>query len=207
MNGYDAILFDFDGVLADTEPLHFEAWRETLKPYGIVLTWELYVEQCIGVADKEMLDFLRKLADPVVPLEVLWPEYKNKKLLFEQLVSGQSPIPAATVSMVHSLQGVKLAVVSSSFRAEIEPMLRMAGILDNFGALVFGDDVQNFKPHPEPYLTGAARLGALRPLVVEDSDAGAASGRAAGFDVLKVERAEDVPRRIAELGVAVGFLR
>ena len=204
MNGYDAILFDFDGVLADTEPIHFSAWREVLAPHGINLTWDVYVEKCVGVADKEMLDFLRTLAKPVVSLEVLWPEYKNKKTLFGQMVSNQSPIPSSTVALIKSLHGMKLAVVSSSFRAEIEPMLRVAGILDDFGALVFGDDVTHCKPHPEPYLTGAAKLSATRPLVVEDSEAGAASGRAAGFDVLKVERAERVSFMVRSL-LARGF--
>ena len=147
MNEYDAILFDFDGVLADTEPLHFSAWREVLIPHGIDLTWDVYVEKCIGVADKEMLDFLRTLATPAVSLDALWPEYANKKRLFQKLVADQSPIPEATVDLIKSLTQIKLAVVSSSFRAEIEPMLSRAGILENFSALVFGDDVTQFKPH------------------------------------------------------------
>ena len=196
MNEYDAILFDFDGVLADTEPLHFSAWREVLIPHGIDLTWNFYVEKCIGVADREMLDFLRTLANPAVSLDVLWPEYANKKRLFQKLVAGQSPISVATVDLIKSLAKIKLAVVSSSFRAEIEPMLRRAGILEHFGALVFGDDVTNFKPHPEPYLMAAAKLGAFRPLVVEDSDAGQASGKEAGYEVLRIVRAADVPEEV-----------
>ena len=75
-------------------------------------------------------------------------------------------------------------------------MLRRTGILEYFGALVFGDDVVKFKPHPEPYLMAAAKLEASRPLVVEDSETGAASGRAAGFEVLRIMRAEDLPGQV-----------
>ena len=52
-NKYQAILFDFDGVLADSEPLHYECWREVLKPYGIDLLWSVYSDKCIGVSDRD----------------------------------------------------------------------------------------------------------------------------------------------------------
>ena len=133
MNRYDAILFDFDGVLADTEPVHFACWREVLAPFGIDLTWPIYVERCIGVADQEMLNFLRTLATPMVELEELWAEYQKKKDLFRRNVADQTPIPSATVKLITSLKDYKLAVVSSSGRSEIEPMLQRAGM--GMGAL------------------------------------------------------------------------
>ncbi len=201
MKPYDSILFDFDGVLADTEPVHFDCWREVLAPFGIDLAWPVYVEQCIGVADQEMLNFLRTLTTPVVELEVLWGEYPKKKDLFQRRVADRSPIPGATVALVKSLAGYKLAVVSSSGRAEIEPILYRAGIAECFGTFVFGDDVTNFKPHPEPYLKAAASLGAIRPLVVEDSEAGAASGRAAGFDVLQLDHPANLSDRLKSFGI------
>jgi beta-phosphoglucomutase len=198
MNRYDAILFDFDGVLADTEPVHFACWREVLAPFGIDLTWPVYVERCIGVADQEMLNFLSTLASPPAQLDILWSEYKNKKDLFKRRVADHSPIHPATVALVKSLANYKLAVVSSSGRSEIEPILQRAGIIDCFGVLVFGDDVTKFKPHPEPYQKAAASLNVIRPLVVEDSEAGATSGRAAGFDVLKLDHPRNLARAVEE---------
>ena len=194
-NRYDAILFDFDGVLADTEPLHFACWREVLAPHGIDLTWPVYIDRCIGVADREMFSVLRSLASPEMELEKLFTKYPEKKELFCRKLLDNSPIPVGTVNLIRSLNAYKLAVVSSSGRSEIEPILNRAGILDRFGALVFGDDVAHFKPHPEPYLRAAAMLSASRPLVVEDSEAGAMSGRAAGFDVLRI----DSPANLSEL--------
>jgi len=93
------------------------------------------------------------------------------------------------IRLLDSLDGYKLALVSSTSRAELEPVLRRAGILDRFQTLVCSEDVTNFKPHPEPYLVAAARLGVSRGLVVEDSEAGVASGRAAGFEVLHIPEA------------------
>ena len=60
-SGYDAILFDFDGVLVDSEPLHWECWREVVSPYGLDLTWEDYARECIGVSDRKMI---QALAEP-----------------------------------------------------------------------------------------------------------------------------------------------
>ena len=52
MSGFEAILFDFDGVLVDSEPLHYECWCEIIAPHGLVLTWENYAANCIGVSDR-----------------------------------------------------------------------------------------------------------------------------------------------------------
>ena len=123
MSRFDAILFDFDGVLADSEPVHFSCWREVLAQHGIDLTWEIYVDRCVGVADQEMLNFLRTLASPAVALETLWADYPKKKELFSQKVADQSPISEVTSQLIRSLGSFKLAVVSSSGRSEIEPML------------------------------------------------------------------------------------
>jgi len=91
-----------------------------------------------------------------------------------------------------------LAVVSSSYKSEVEPPLVRGGIRPCFKLLITGEDVRNFKPSPEPYLLAAERLGSRRPLVIEDSDAGFASGLAAGFEVLRVSAVENVGREVRE---------
>ena len=112
------------------------------------------------------------------------------------------PVPPETLALIRNLNGVKMAVVTSSGRSEVEPVLRRAGVHEFLGALVFGEDVERRKPDPGPYLLAAARLGAGNPLVVEDSAAGIASGRAAGFDVLEVSHPDEVPARVrAALGL------
>ncbi|HWR54348.1 MAG TPA: HAD family phosphatase [Bryobacteraceae bacterium] len=182
---YDAVLFDFDGVLADTEPVHFACWREILKPLGITITWENY-QPCIGMSERETLAYFGRLADPPLAHEDLWPLYPAKKAMFLESVMSNLPIAPATREFVKSLNGIGLAVVSSSATPEIRPILEKTGLIGSFGALVFAEDVGRHKPAPDPYLLAAEKLGAGKPLVVEDSEAGLASGRAAGFDVLRV---------------------
>jgi HAD superfamily hydrolase (TIGR01509 family) len=97
-----------------------------------------------------------------------------------------------------------MAVVSSSSREEIEPLMDRAGILHYFDTVVGGGDVQKHKPHPEPYLLAASRIGVSRAVVLEDSDAGIASGRAAGFEVLRVAHPNEVPRVLRDAGILAG---
>ncbi|MBI2690030.1 MAG: HAD family phosphatase [Acidobacteria bacterium] len=193
---FDSILFDFDGVLADSEGVHFECWTAILQPLGIPLTWESYCAYCIGITDRAMLEVLARQKTPPHDVEDLWQYYPKKKALFREKAYANPPIPEPTRLMLRQLEGLKLAVVSSSGRAEVEPVLERAGIHDCFETIVTGEDVQNRKPHPEPYLLAAERMGVSRPLVVEDSEPGAAAGRAAGFPVLKLGSPYELPEAL-----------
>lgn len=187
---YDAILFDFDGVLADTEPLHFACWKEVLEPLGIHLNWPFYQERCIGVSDRLMVERLAAERIPPLPLDEAMPAYHSKLGIFRAKIETNPPFLPETVALVRELFTVyRLAVVSSSGRQEVEEPIVRAGFRDCFQVFVCGKEVLNLKPSPDPYLRAAELLGATRPLVVEDSDAGVESARAAGFDVLRVSSA------------------
>ena len=202
MSGFDSIFFDFDGVLADTEPQHCACWAEVLAPLGVILEWEFYRGQCIGIDDREMLRMMATQSDPPRVWEDLWALYPAKKELFQARMMANPPFDAGMREFLATLDGrYKLAVVSSSSSTEIEPMLVAGGLRGYFQTIVGGDHVKRHKPAPEPYLLAAERLGVKAPLVVEDSAAGIASGHAAGFEVLVVkgpgEVAELVRRRLA----------
>ena len=92
--------------------------------------------------------------------------------------------------------GVAAGRSYSSARNEVEPVLGRMGIRSCFVTCVFGEDVIRLKPYPEPYLTAASRLGVRRPLVIEDSGAGCASARAAGFEFVRVSAASAVAREV-----------
>jgi HAD superfamily hydrolase (TIGR01509 family) len=194
MPAYDAILFDFDGVLLDSEPVHCECWAAVLEPAGIRLTWEFYRGHCIGIDDREMLRMLARRQNPPRDWNELWALYPAKKRLFQRRMAAHPPFHPALHGLLADLHALyKLAVVSSSAVAEISPLLEAGGLSDRFDTVVGGDDVERHKPAPEPYLLAASRLNARAPLVVEDSEAGIASGRAAGFDVLEVRNPTEVP--------------
>lgn len=193
MRSYEAILFDFDGVLVDSEPVHFECWREVLRPFGIELDWEVYRQRFIGISDLAMLEDLAKLRQPPVDVELLWQEYPRKRALFRERMLTAEPVTQEVRELLSGLDGMRLAVVSSSGRDEIEPVLKRGGIRPFFAALVCREDVTEYKPAPAPYLKAAELLHATQALVVEDSEAGIASGKAAGFDVLPVPSAARMP--------------
>lgn len=196
MPAYDAILFDFDGVLADTEPLHYHCWREIIAPYGIDLAWETYCAAFIGIPDELMLAEFTRQASPPIELQTLIDQYPRKRARFRELILRDLPFFAGCREFLDSLRAAKLAVVTSSGRSEIEPALDRAGLLDCFATLVYGGDVRDQKPAPEPYLLAASRLQVQRPLVVEDSEAGVQSARAAGFDVIRVKSPAEVPAAV-----------
>lgn len=196
MPRFDAILFDFDGVLLDSEPLHAACWSEVLAPFGVHLTWEEYGPRYVGMDDREMLRIIAAQFNPPLDWEQLWAQYPAKKELFR--LRMQHPVfPEGLSELLDDLhRQYKLAVVSSSARTEIEPPLEICNFRRYFGALVDGGAVERHKPAPDPYLLAAKLLDARTPLVVEDSPPGIASGRAAGFEVLAVSSAAEMPGRL-----------
>jgi len=199
MPEFDAILFDFDGVLVDTEPVHWACWAEVLAPLGVTLDWEFYRGRCIGIDDREMLRMMAGRSDPPRDWDQLWQRYPAKQEIFRARTIAAPPFPAGIVEMLGRLRGnYRMAVVTSSGRSEIEPLLEAGGLRDYFDTLVCARDAPRHKPAPDPYLLAAERLAARTALVVEDSEAGIASGRAAGFEVLEVKSPADVPQLVLD---------
>lgn len=190
----DALFWDFDGVLADTEHLHHAAWNATLEPYGISFTWEEYLKKCVGVAD------------PIVAVRLNLPDpgravAEKQRRLREGLAEHPPFLPGTMALLAELAPTFRMAVVSSSFRREIFPAIERAGLVPLFQTVITGDDAQNLKPAPDLYLLAVERLGARRPLVIEDSDSGVAAGRAAGLEVLRVSGVERVAEEVrARLG-------
>jgi beta-phosphoglucomutase len=196
---YQAILFDFDGVLVDSEPVHFECWNLVLEPFGFQMSWDEYARNCIGVSDRAMIRALCRLAERDDWFDAIWAEYPRKKAILRERLAASVPMAGDLCELLRELAGfVPLGVVSSSGRLEVEPVLEAAGVRSAFSTVVTGEDVSRLKPDPEPYATAAQRLGVQYALVVEDSEAGQASGRAAGFDVLAVPSADCTARLVRE---------
>ena len=199
MPEFEAILFDFDGVLLDSEPIHCACWAEVLASLGVTVEWEYYREYGVGVDDREMLRTVAARSDPPRKWEELWAQYPAKKKLFQARMAQLPPFDPSLDGFLGELHGAyKLAVVTSSATTEIAPILAAGGIGRHFDTLVGGEDVRCHKPAPDPYLLAAQRLGVRAALVVEDSKPGMASGRAAGFEVLAVTGPADLRQRVLE---------
>jgi len=176
---YDALLFDFDGVLADTELVHYTCWRAALAPFGMEIEWPWYQANCVGIADHVLA--------PCFGVGDAQALVADKQQRFREALALAPPFLPETAALIRELSALYLmAVVSSSFRTEVTPPLQRAELDRYFAAILCGDDVTRLKPAPDPYLKAAEMLGAKRPLVIEDSDAGVASGQAAGFEVVRV---------------------
>jgi HAD superfamily hydrolase (TIGR01509 family) len=195
-NQLPALLFDFDGVLADTEPLHFACWKKLLAEKGIALEWDYYQTKCIGISDRDMLSALGKIGPITYSIDELLPLYPLKKEAFSDLCAQTQLISPDLKQELTSLSDYRMAVVTSSGRTEIEPILKREGILELMGSAIYGNEVKALKPDPEPYRTAIERLGATRAIAFEDSEAGIASAHAAGCEVVVVRHASELPELI-----------
>jgi HAD superfamily hydrolase (TIGR01509 family) len=204
MPAYDAILFDFDGVLCDTEPLHFQCWKEILAPFGVHPDWDWFAKNCIGISERATAELLCVQVSPPLDFNALWAQYPRKKEIFRTLIAKGVPVAPGAADLLRDLYWqYKIAVVSSSSRLEVRPALELAGIWRYFDSAVCGSEAGSLKPAPDPYLRAATLLEARLPLVVEDSAAGVASAQAAGFDYLRIssvaEMADAVRQRLCPL--------
>ena len=198
----DAVLWDMDGLMIDSEPLWTVAETELAADLGG--TW--------GDEIKALVVGTR--LDVAVPLILTWFGVEptgeqvtatSERLLqrMVQLFSGDLPLLPGVRSLLQGLdeEGVPMALVSSSYRVLVDAVL--AHGLGPFACTIAGDEVAHGKPSPEPYLTAAAQLGADpgRCVVLEDSPSGVASGEAAGCAVVAVPSVPGVrlapgPRRL-----------
>jgi HAD superfamily hydrolase (TIGR01509 family) len=190
---FRAVVFDFDGVLVDSEPLHFRALRESLLPEGIAIDEAEYLARYIAHDDRTAIRLALEASGSRPTLDRVAAVARRKAERFARLAPTVALFPGAR-ELVRSLADrAPLAIASGALRAEIETILAAAGLRDAFAAIVGADDVAHGKPDPEPYLAALARLVPRAPglvagecLAIEDTMAGIASARAAGMTVLGV---------------------
>jgi HAD superfamily hydrolase (TIGR01509 family) len=189
----EALIFDFDGVLADTEPLYWRAWAALLARHNVAFSWEEYCRVGRGIPDELMLQCIPQLAASPSLLAKVQLEMPARREMVERFSREESPIGAATIQLLHELREFRLGLVTSSSRADVEPLLKSARIADCFSATVFAEDSVHHKPHPAPYLLMRERLGLRSGVVFEDSDAGMRSATEAGFEALRVPVPQSLP--------------
>jgi beta-phosphoglucomutase-like phosphatase (HAD superfamily) len=183
-----AVIFDFDGVLADTERLHLAAFRRVFAARGWDLDEAAYFNRYLGYDDAGLIEAYA--ADHGIRLsQGQFEELLDEKSgAFRRDLDGQLLYPGA-IECVSRLSGCfTLGIASGALRSEIETILSAAGVLARFGAVVGADDVRATKPAPEPYLTAASRLGVdpSRCVAVEDSRWGIESARGAGMRAIGI---------------------
>ena len=184
-----AVVLDFDGVIADTEPLHFEACRDVLAPFGVKLTAEEYAERYIGVADRKALVDAGRAHGLSIDDRLLDDLIARKAEVLRHVLARTRPMYPGVAPLLRAWSSaVPLAIASGALRSEIEQVLLFAGVATAVSAIVSADDVRRSKPAPDPYLKAlellAPRVPGLEPsrtVAIEDSRHGIESARAAGM--------------------------
>jgi HAD superfamily hydrolase (TIGR01509 family) len=184
-----AIVFDFDGVLADSEPLHLRVYQEILEPHGVHIDQATYSERYLGYDDvgsfqKIAEDFNLLLGDEEIELLI-----QEKSRRFQKLVSSGDVLYPGAAAVVRRLGAAwPLGIASGALRAEIELMLRGAGLFDAFTFIVSAGETEESKPAPDPYLRAAElhAVPAAACVAIEDSHWGLQSARAAGMRTIAI---------------------
>ena len=182
-----AIVFDMDGVLADTEPVHFAAAKEVLGAAGHTYTWEQNHE-FFGRTTRDMFLTLDKRLGLGTSVEALMGGYHQAVL--RRLEAGPLVAAPGVTGLLDALHGRNLAVAlaSSSHREWVNATLGALGLKERFHVIVSGDQVRIGKPDPEIYLLTAARLGIApeRCIAIEDSPAGLLAAKRASMYAIGV---------------------
>lgn len=190
----NAVLFDHDGVLMDTESVFFEVTREALAGAGVCLTPEHWARFYLGHGRSS-----RQIAEGLGLSQAQTEEViqGRNRTFRERLKAGVSARPAVPESL-EALRGrVRMAIVTGSPRAQLNLVHPTPQLLGFFDCIVASEDYQRPKPHPDAYLAAMERLG-LAPrqcLAVEDSPRGVAAARAAGV------RCVLIPTELTDIGM------
>jgi beta-phosphoglucomutase len=196
-----AIIFDFDGVITDSEVLHLRAFNQSLVPYGVEISTKDYYTNYLGFSDfdccKALIDNgLLKINEQQIDGII-----KEKSKIFEELTKTEG----RTIEGVHEFlqmleeNNIPMAICSGSLLVEIEVMLEESRLRHFFAAIVSAEQVKKGKPHPEGFLLSLQKLNeTFRPpitpnecIVIEDSHWGLQAGKAAGMHTIAVTNSYD----------------
>lgn len=192
----EAVIFDFDGVIVDTEPLHYRAFQRILEPLGLGFSWPVYQETYMGFDDRDAFAEAFSRSGKSLSPEHLAALVREKAAIFQEVIrDGVVPYSGVT-ELVISLHTSRtpLAICSGALLSDILPILDSLGLRSCFTVIVTADDVKKSKPDPESYLLAYRRLmesisvpaPELRAIAIEDTPAGITSAAGAGLPVLAV---------------------
>jgi beta-phosphoglucomutase len=191
-----AVIFDFDGIIVDTEPIHFKAFQDVLVPRGLGYSWDEYLRRYIGFDDRDAFRETYRSNGRDIGDRELQALILEKGAAFQRAIgAGMEPYPGV-VELIRSIAGsLPLALCSGALPSDIHPILRQLDIDSAFDAIVTAADVAASKPDPASYSLAVARLAAVYPgkgivpggcIAIEDTPAGIASASGAGLKTLAV---------------------
>jgi HAD superfamily hydrolase (TIGR01509 family) len=181
---FAAYLFDCDGTIADSMPLHYIAWKKALGEWNCEFDEELFYSWG-GMPIAEIVSTLNERYDLTMPVEVV---SHRKEALYFELLPQLKAVPEV-LELIEAQQGrIPFAVVSGSTKESVTASLASLNLLDRFDAFVCAGDYTKSKPEPEAFLLAAAKLGVPPKscLVFEDTEMGIQAATAAGMASVKI---------------------
>lgn len=190
-----AVIFDHDGTLVDSEPVHRSCWQKALDPFGAHLSQEQYSEHLSGIPSIRSAQWLiTQFNLDYAAADLL---HSKQRYLQQYLLEQACPLMKNARTLLEQLeaQNMPLAIASGAGSGEVQRTLQFHRLGHFFPVVVTKDDVTHNKPAPDVYLAAAERLqvSAEQCLAIEDSDSGQASALAAGMRCIRL----DTPSRLA----------
>jgi beta-phosphoglucomutase len=179
-----AIVFDFDGVLADSEPLHLAAYQQVFSTLGVTLTHEDYYANFLGYDDEGVFKVMASRQGWPLDAAGIAALVAEKSRVFDEVISRHDVLyPGAAAAVERLASSYPLGIASGALRHEIETVLRSAHLDGHFRFIVAAGDTVESKPAPDPYVRAAQlhRLPAPVCLAIEDSRWGIFSAKQAGL--------------------------
>ena len=193
-NPYEGLIFDMDGTLIDTMPVHAQAWTMVGKKFGYEFDFQI-MYNFGGATVRTIAGEMMKAAN--MPLDRIEDVLAAKRELSYQLIPTQSKLLPTFEIVKYFHQKKPMALGSGSHRKIIDMLMDTLAIAPYFNAIVSADDVKEHKPHPETFLRCAELIQAnpSRCIVFEDADLGVQAGLSAGMDVFDVRTREIISPR------------
>jgi beta-phosphoglucomutase len=184
---FKAAIFDLDGVIVDTVPIHFHAWKSMFADYGKEFTFDDYKKKVDGIP---RIDGCKAILTELSDDEIKTASDKKQVYYLEYLQKEGIKIYDSTVDLIKNLlsHNIKVAVISSS--KNLLMILEKTQLKDLFEVIISGNDITKGKPDPQVFLMAAERLGVLPEdsLVFEDATLGVQAAKRAGMKCVGIDR-------------------
>ena len=187
-----AVIFDFDGVIVDSERIHLNAFNRVLAPYGKQISWNDYLGVYIGFDDRDAF----RCAMPDIDSKTLFELIEEKETVFQNLITtgGIIALPGAVELINNLAEKIPVALCSGARKADIDLIINGLNIRQSFSAIITAEDTAVSKPDPAPYRKAWETLSKKFPqltdpstaVAIEDTAAGIKSAKGAGLRTLAV---------------------